>query len=93
MKLSKEQIDVLDRDLSHPYGSGVELLCDGYTVTLKVERCKGMRYRVMTYVNGYFKGIWCGLSKQDYPERRNQGAALLRLPLDCRVGQLFTTEI
>lgn len=58
MKLTKEQKDQAIKDLSFPYGY-VKLVCDGYQVTLSVERCKGMTYRVMTYVNGHFKGLWC----------------------------------
>ena len=69
MKLSKQQIDVLAQSLSHPYGSGVTLLCDGYTVTLKVEAAKAMSYRVMTYVNGYSKGIWYS-SANEHPEQK-----------------------
>ncbi len=69
MKLSKEQIEVLSASLAHPFGSGVKLLCDGYEITLHVERSKNMTYRVMTYVNGYFKGIWCG-SKNEHPEQK-----------------------
>lgn len=69
MKLSKDQIEVLAKDLSHPYGRGVKLLCDGYTVHLVVERYKGMTYRVMTYVNGVFKGTWFS-SKNAHPEQK-----------------------
>jgi hypothetical protein len=69
MKLSKEQIEVLDRSLSHPYGSGVKLLCDGFVVSLRVERVTPMRYRVITYVNGQFKGAWCN-SSNEQPEQK-----------------------
>ncbi len=69
MKLSKEQIEELAKSLIHPYGGGVKLLCDGYTVNLQVECYKGMTYRVMTYVNGYMKGVWVGLSGE-YPEQK-----------------------
>lgn len=58
MKLSKPQIEVLAASLAHPFGSGVKLLCDGYTITLRVEAAEKMSYRVMTYVNGEFKGLW-----------------------------------
>ncbi|MDO8414151.1 MAG: hypothetical protein Q7S51_10230 [Gallionellaceae bacterium] len=69
MKLSKQQIEVLADSLSHPFGLGVHLMCDGYKITLRVERSKNMTYRVMTYVDGYFKGIWCGL-KKEHPEQK-----------------------
>jgi hypothetical protein len=58
MKLSKEQKEALAEKLSMPWG-GIELECDGYLVALRVERYTGMTYRVMTYVNGVFKGEWC----------------------------------
>lgn len=72
MKLGKEQIEVLAANLTHPFGRGVKLLCDGYTVALQVEKRskKGLHFCVMTYVNGYFKGEWCGLSKQECPEQK-----------------------
>lgn len=57
MKLTREQKDRLAQTLTSPFG-GVKLLCDGYQITLVVERFKGMRYRVMTYVDGHFKGEW-----------------------------------
>ncbi|MFZ4539287.1 hypothetical protein [Propionivibrio sp.] len=58
MKLSKEQKDVLAANLRNPWGS-VKLLCDGYTVDLQVVQVKDLKFRVMTYVNGSFKGAWC----------------------------------
>lgn len=68
MKLSEEQRDkVIDR-LSHPWGRA-ELMCDGYRITLAVERAKGMSYRVMTYVNGSFRGLWCS-HKDECPESK-----------------------
>lgn len=57
MKLTREEKDLLAQKLSSPFGS-VNLLCDGHKITLAVERSKGMTYRVMTYVDGYFKGVW-----------------------------------
>lgn len=57
MKLSKEQKEALARELMTPWGR-IELECDGYLVALRVERAKGMTYRVVTYVNGFFKGEW-----------------------------------
>lgn len=57
MKLNKEQKDELARKLDTPWGQ-VELRCDGYDVTLSVQRYKGMQYRVLTYVNGSIKGEW-----------------------------------
>jgi hypothetical protein len=69
MKLSKEEINKLADDLSMPWGH-VVLMCDGYRITLSVERLsKGMTYRVMTYVNGCFKGVWSD-PKNEAPESK-----------------------
>ena len=68
MKLSKEQKDQAISKISHPYGS-VELICDGYFVTLQVQRFKAMSYRVMTYVNGVFEGLWMN-EKNEAPEQK-----------------------
>ena len=68
MKLSKEQQAVLATQLSYPWGS-VRLMCDGFRIDLQVARSKGMTYRVMTYVNGTFKGLWCS-GKTDHPEQK-----------------------
>lgn len=68
MKLSKEQKDELAAKLAMPWGR-VALRCDGYDVDLQVERHKAMTYRVMTYVNGHFKGAWIS-SKNEAPEAK-----------------------
>jgi len=66
MTLSKEQKDKVIEDLSYPHGIS-KLVCDGYQITLSVECFKGMRYRVMTYINGKYKGLWCD-PKNECPE-------------------------
>jgi hypothetical protein len=68
MKLTKEQRDKAIDDLSHPWGH-VTLICDGYRIALRVERSKGMTYRVMTYVNGVYKGEWM-FPKNECPEAK-----------------------
>jgi hypothetical protein len=68
MKLTKEQKDELAQKLTSPWGR-VELICDGYTVTLNVERYKALNFRIITYVNGQFKGEWIN-SKQSFPEQK-----------------------
>lgn len=69
MKLTKEQKTELAQKLTSPWGE-VKLLCDGFRIDLQVQRCKGgMTYRVMTFVNGQFKGFWV-LSEQEYPEQK-----------------------
>ncbi|MGB6056318.1 MAG: hypothetical protein WBG17_13890 [Burkholderiaceae bacterium] len=57
MKLTEEQKTELTRQLSHPWGA-VDLMCDGYRIALRVQQSKALTFRVMTYVNGYFKGEW-----------------------------------
>jgi hypothetical protein len=68
MKLSKEQKAALASQLDSPYGR-VHLLCDGYEIILRVERAKGLSYRVVTYVNGSWKGTWCS-GRESYPEQK-----------------------
>lgn len=57
MKLSKEEKEELVGKLSSTWGA-VDLMCDGYLVSLRVERYKELSFRVTTYVNGFFKGQW-----------------------------------
>lgn len=70
MKLTKEQRDDLVAQLGHPWGD-VRLICDGHVVALQVEREGGnaIRYRVMTYVDGHFKGVWIS-SNTAAPEQK-----------------------
>ena len=68
MKLSKEQKAMLAEKLSNPWGQ-VKLICDGYRITLNVERVKAMQYRVVTYVNGEWKGVWFS-GREEHPEQK-----------------------
>lgn len=69
MKLSKEEREQLAVELSTPWGN-VVLLCDGYRIALQVQRARGaLTYRVVTYVNGQFRGEWMGASKE-FPEQK-----------------------
>lgn len=54
-KLSKEDIQRIDTELSFPYGC-VVLRCDDDTVTIRVQRVKPHRYDLVVYVNGWLKG-------------------------------------
>lgn len=56
MTFSKEQWQVLEMQLSSPFGR-VQLKCDGYEVTAVVEKQK-MKLIVGIYVNGCIKGKW-----------------------------------
>ncbi len=66
--LTKEQRAELAAKLDFPWGD-VRLICDGHSVTLQVQRdaCTAIRYSVMTYVDGYFKGEWM---KGEAPEAK-----------------------
>lgn len=69
MKLSKETRDELCSQLLLPWGA-VHLMCDGFKVSLSVQRSgKSLQYRVMTYVNGYFKGEWFS-AETEHPEQK-----------------------
>lgn len=68
MKLTKEQKEKVIGDLSQLFGRAV-LRCDDYEIVLQVERFKGFKYRVMTYVNGTFSGKWMS-PKNEAPESR-----------------------
>lgn len=68
MTLTKEQRAELAQQLASPWGM-IDLLCDGRRITLQVQRVSGpgITYRVMTYVDGEFRGSWC---KGDTPEAK-----------------------
>lgn len=67
-KLTKQQRAELVEKLNFPWGC-VSLICDGHRVTLQVQREAGnaIRYGLMTYVDGHFKGEWF---KGDAPEAK-----------------------
>lgn len=67
-KLTKEQKEQVISDLSQLFGRA-SLKCDGYEIVLQVERFKGFKYRVITYINGTFNLVWC-LSKSAAPEAK-----------------------
>lgn len=57
MKLTKVQQHELAMELQGPW-AGVDLVCDGYLVSLRVERYKALSWRIYTYVNGCFRAAW-----------------------------------
>jgi len=57
MAISKEQWAEIKLELSHPHGV-VELDCDGYRVSLQVERVQALKYEIAVYVNGFMRGAW-----------------------------------
>lgn len=57
MKPSKAQRAGVESALSNPYGA-VTLICDGRRIDLQVHQFSALRYRVMVYVDGEFRGTW-----------------------------------
>ncbi|MDZ4127269.1 MAG: hypothetical protein U1E02_24350 [Hydrogenophaga sp.] len=55
--MTKEDWAQAELELSKPWGR-VELLIDGYTVSLVVGRMKPLKYCIAVYVNGFMKGEW-----------------------------------
>lgn len=64
--MTKEDWDFVEARCSHPYGH-VQLMCDGFTLDLKVESLEKLKYVIATYVNGCVKGKWL---LEDCEERR-----------------------
>lgn len=56
-KLSKEDFERIQRELSTPYGM-VDLDCDGYKVAVRIQQVKRLSYAPVVYVNGIIKGEW-----------------------------------
>ncbi|VVE67849.1 hypothetical protein PAN31117_02789 [Pandoraea anapnoica] len=68
MSLSKEQRAELEEELTMPYGR-VDLMCDGFKVTLSVQLWKRLVYRVFTYVNGEYSYRWAW-NESPLPEQK-----------------------
>lgn len=65
--ITKEQKTFILEQLNSQFNS-VHLLCDGYDITLKMERYK-MKLVIAIYVNGSVKGVW--LTKpEEQPESK-----------------------
>lgn len=69
MLTKQQKADLIDR-LNSPYGS-VCLICDGRRITLRIERAtkNALRYGVMTYIDGEFRGVWIS-GKEPLPEHK-----------------------
>lgn len=65
-QITKEQWAVVAAELLFPHGR-VELMCDGFRLTLSVEMVSKLKYGICVYVDGFFKGEWIG---KDCEERR-----------------------
>lgn len=97
MKLSKEQKQSVISELSKLFGRAT-LRCDGYEIVLQVERFKGFKYRVMTYVNGKFNGEWIS-PKNAAPESkflrkvtRPNISAVKRQKLEKTLGKRYVAK-
>lgn len=55
--MTKEEWDQAKTILASAYGV-VQLVVDGFNLTLQVVRVAEMRYEIMPYVNGKFEGRW-----------------------------------
>lgn len=55
--MTKDEWLLVKNRLSHPWGA-VTLMVDGYTLMLRVEQVKALKFSIAPYVNGEFKGIW-----------------------------------
>ncbi|MCL1618357.1 hypothetical protein [Ralstonia pseudosolanacearum] len=56
-KLTREEIIKIEYELASPYGM-VKLKCDGYTVDIRVEREKPLKYILGVYINGVRNMSW-----------------------------------
>ncbi len=98
-RLSKAQIAALASRLSAPYASPINLMCDGRRITLEIRLVKALQYRVMTFVDGSFKGAW-SFSEQALPEQKFLRKSIIHLygpakkaELIKRVGKKFALTL
>lgn len=66
--LTKEQKELVVSELSHTFGTAL-LKCDEDQVVLAVQCVKSLKYRVVMYINGYWKGEWLDTNKS-FPEQK-----------------------
>jgi hypothetical protein len=64
--ISKEQWQEIENTLSRSYGI-VNLICDGFPLTLEVQRIAPLKYGIFFFVEGIFLGKWL---LNDCEERR-----------------------
>ena len=67
--MTKEEWKQAEEKLNSAF-SRVDLLVDGYKITVVVEPLKGMKLVLMVYVDGYFRGKWltedCDIRRRFY---------------------------
>lgn len=56
-------------ELSNPWGA-VNLKVDGYDVSLRISRKNPLRFVIVVYVNGHFKGRWMLMNEESEEGRR-----------------------
>lgn len=67
-KLSKEQKAFILKTLNSQFQM-IYLMCDGYEVSLKLERVQNLKLAIGIYVNGWMKGGWL-LNPKEHAESR-----------------------
>lgn len=55
--ISKEEWEKIESMLTGAFGR-VELSVDGFQVVLQIERVKNLKFGIVPYVNGEFRGSW-----------------------------------
>jgi len=68
-KLTKQQWQEIEEKLKSLY-SPVRLNCDGYHVTLMLDRISKFKNAITVYVDGRFKGLWMTIEKDTEEGRR-----------------------
>ena len=72
--MTKEEWDEVQRHLTFP-GTTVHMKIDGYDISAQLQRhtSTSLKYDIMIYVNGYFKGEWmvndCEIRNRFYCKR------------------------
>lgn len=57
MKLTPDQWNAVEKSLSYPHGH-VEFLCDNRKVVAEVRETKPLKYSVVVFVDGFWRGEW-----------------------------------
>lgn len=68
MSLSKEQKAFIIKELNNQM-SVIKLNCDGFEVSLSLERVQNFKLAIGLYVNGFMKGSWI-IRPDDYHESK-----------------------
>ena len=85
MSITKEQWQKVQEALSRPYGRA-ELICDGYKVNLQVVPAGNLKFGILPYVNGVFRGVW--LTKDGEERRRFMRPVNLRIYTAKQIGEM-----